>query len=104
MHNFLRAKGSPFLAKTGFVKSLIFQLISFMLDPTGVVFILMPLKLLQAEQNGMINRVPTGKAIALARENNQKSVQESIARESYTHVCTSPKIVLPSSAKSLRKL
>lgn len=39
------------LAKTGFGKSLIFQLLPFLFDPTGVVIILMPLKLLQAEQN-----------------------------------------------------
>lgn len=60
------------LAKTGFGKSLIFQLLPFIYDPTGVVIILMPLKLLQAEQNNMINRIATGKAIALTGENNQK--------------------------------
>lgn len=39
------------LAKTGFGKSLIFQLLPFLFDHTGVVVIFMPLKLLQAEQN-----------------------------------------------------
>lgn len=37
------------LAKTGFGKSLIFQILPFMFHPTGVLIILMPLKLLQAE-------------------------------------------------------
>lgn len=37
------------LAKTGFGKSLIFQLLPFMSYPTGVVIIFMPLKLLKAE-------------------------------------------------------
>ena len=82
------------LAKTGFGKSLIFQLIPFMLDPTGVVLILMPLKLLQAEQNSMINCIPNGKAIALTGENNHKVVQQAIATEGYTHVFTSPEIAL----------
>lgn len=45
-----------------------------MFEPTGIVIILMPLKLLQAEQNTMINRIPNGKAIALTGENNQKAV------------------------------
>lgn len=62
------------LAKTGFGKSLIFQLLPFMFEPTGVVIILMPLKLLQAEQNSLINRITSGKAIALTGENNQKAV------------------------------
>lgn len=53
------------LAKTSFGKSLIFQLIPFFLDPSGVVIILMPLKLFQAKQNTMINRIARGKAIAL---------------------------------------
>lgn len=62
------------LAKTGFGKSLIFQLLPFMFEPTGIVIILMPLKLLQVEQNAMINCIPNGKAIALTGENNQKQL------------------------------
>lgn len=68
------------LAKTGFGKSLILQLLPFMFEPTGIVIIFMPLKLLQAEQNSLINQIASGKAIALTRENNQKAVQQSIAR------------------------
>ena len=34
----------------------------------------MPLKLLQADQNSMINLISSGKAIALTGENNQKAV------------------------------
>ena len=88
------------LAKTSFGKSLIFQLLPFMLDPTGVVLILMPLKLLQAEQNAMINLIPNGKAIALTGENNQKDVQHAIATEGYTHVFTSPEIALSKKFKT----
>ena len=63
------------LVKTGFKKSLIFQILPFMFNLTGVVITLMPLKLLQAEQNSMINRIASGKAIALIGENNNKAVQ-----------------------------
>lgn len=69
---FYQKKDLLLLARTGFGKSLIFQLIPFMPEPTGVVIILMPLKLLQAEQNATINRLPKGKAIALTGDNNQK--------------------------------
>lgn len=82
------------LAKTGFGKSLIFQLPPFMSMPPGVVIVLMPLKLLQAEQNAMINRIPNGKAIALIGENNQQSTQREIATGNYTHLFTSPEIAL----------
>lgn len=43
------------LAKTGFGKSIIFQLFSLMSIPPGVVIVLMPLKLFHAEQNATIN-------------------------------------------------
>lgn len=60
---FFEKRDLLFLARTGFGKSLIFQLIPFMLDPTGVVIILMPLKLLQAEQNAMINKYHKAKPL-----------------------------------------
>lgn len=60
------------LAKTGFDKSLIFQLVPFLLAKPGVVLTLMPLKLLQAKQSEMINRIPQGKEIVLNGENNNK--------------------------------
>lgn len=82
------------LAKTGFGKSLIFQLLPFMPPATGVVLVLMPLKLLQAEQSALINKIPRGKAIVLNGENNQKDVQLGIARGDYSHVFTSPEIAL----------
>ena len=47
-----------------FLLTLSFQLLLFMLDPTGIIIILMPLKLLQVEQNTMINQIPAGRAIA----------------------------------------
>lgn len=73
------------LARTGFGKSLIFQLLPFMTASPGVVLILMPLKLLQAEQSQMINKLPKGKAIVLNGENNLAHVQRDIARGGYTH-------------------
>ena len=84
------------LAKTGFGKSLIFQLLPFMIPaPTSeVVLVLMPLKLLQSEQSNMINKILHGKAIVLNGENNQKHTQQKIANEGYTHVFTSPEIAL----------
>ena len=60
----------------------------------------MPLKLLQAEQNLMINRVSSGKAIALTGENNQKTVQQSIRSQDYTHVFISPEIALSKKFKA----
>lgn len=71
-----------------------------MFDPTGVVIILMPLTLLQAEQNSMINQITSGKAIALTGENNQKAVQQAIAHPDYTHVFTSPEIALSKKFKA----
>lgn len=65
-----------FLARTGFGKSLIFQILPFMtpVPDTGVVLVPMPLKLLQAEQSEMINQKLGGKAIVLNGENNQKHI------------------------------
>lgn len=60
----------------------------------------MPLKLLQAEQNSLINRIASGKAIALMRENNQKAVQQSIAHRYYTLVFSSPEIALSKKFKA----
>lgn len=54
----------------------------------------MPLKLLQDKKNKMINHLPNEKAIVLNDENNQKYLQDNIARWNYTHVSTSPEIAL----------
>lgn len=82
------------LAKTGFGKSLIFQLLPFMTPIPGVVLILIPLKLLQAEQCLSINSIPNGKGLVLNGENNQKKVLQDVARGGYTHIFTSPEITL----------
>lgn len=97
---FYAKKDLLLLAKTGFGKSLIFQLIPFFVEPSGVVIILIPFKLLQAEQNAIINRIARGKVIALTEENNQKDVQKSIANQNYSHVFTSPKIALSKKFKA----
>ena len=82
------------LAKTGFGKSLIFQLVPFMTSDPGEVLILMPLKLLQAEQSHLIDRIPGGKALVLNGENNHKYIFQQAARGGYTQVFTSPEIAL----------
>lgn len=58
----------------------------------GVVFILMSLKLLQAEQSEMINQIPNGKALVLNGENNHKYIHKQAATGGYTHIFTSPEI------------
>ena len=83
-----------FLAKTGFGKSLIFQLLPFMTTPMGVVLILISLKLLQAEQSEIINQLPQKKAIILNGENSQKSTIAEVTKGGYTHVFTSIEIAL----------
>lgn len=82
------------LAKTGFGKSLIFQLMPFLIAAPGVVLTLMPLKFLQAEQSQKINLLPKGKGIVLNGENNTNSVLADIANGGYSHVFTSPEIAL----------
>lgn len=82
---FYKQRDFLFFAKTGFGKSLIFSLLPFFFNPTGVVIILMLLKLFQAKQNSMINRISSGKTIVLIRENNQKAVQQSIRSLDYTY-------------------
>ena len=82
------------LAKTGFGKNLIFQLISFFTTASDIILTLMPLKLLQAEQSEKINGLLGGKGIILHRENNTNSVLAEIANKGYSHVFTSPKIAL----------
>lgn len=81
-------------AKTGFGKSVIFQLPPFMLSPCGVIIIFMPFKLLQAKQKVMINQILNEKAVALTENNNTQSMQREIAHGNYTHIFTSPEITL----------
>lgn len=92
-------RDSLLLARTGFGKSLIFQLLPFITASPGIVLILMPLELLQAKQSQMINKLPKGKAIVLNDENNLAYVQRDIACSGYTHIFTSPKIALSKNFK-----
>lgn len=82
------------LAKTGFRKSLIFQLILFFITASSLILTVMLLKLLQAEQSEKIYLFPRGKEIILNRENNTNSVFAEIANKKYSHVFTSPEIAL----------
>lgn len=45
-----------------------------MIPIASVVLILMPLKLLQAEKNQIINQILNGKALILNGENNHKHI------------------------------
>lgn len=83
-----------FFAKTGFGKSLIFQIILFIFNPTGVVIIFMPLKLLHVKQNSMINYIASRKASVLTKEIHHKAIQQAITRQHYTHIFRSLEIVL----------
>lgn len=87
------------LARTGFGKSLIFQLLPFMTASPSVVLILMSLKLLQAEQSQMINKLLKDKAIVQNGKNNLAHVQRDIACNGYTHIFTSPEIALSKNFK-----
>lgn len=82
------------MAKTGFGKSIIFQLLPFMIAIPGVVLILMSLKCLQAKQSEMINQLPNEKVLVLNSKNNYKHVHKQAAKGGYTHIFTSPKIAL----------
>lgn len=88
------------LTKTEFGESLIFQLLPFMTLVAGVVLILMPLKLFQAEQSLMINQKPTGKALVFNGENNHKHIHQQAAKGDYTHIFTSLKIALSKKFKN----
>lgn len=83
-----------FLLKLGLVKVWYSNYCFFFFNPTGMVIIFILLKVLQAEQNLMINCISRGKAISLTGENNQKIVQQSIWSSDYTHIFTSLEIAL----------
>lgn len=83
-----------FLAKTGFSKSIIFQLLPFMTAAPRVVFILIPLKLFQAKQNQMINQLPYEITLVLNRINNHKHVHRHAVKGHSTNFFTSPEITL----------
>lgn len=82
------------LAKTGFGKSIIIQLLLFMIATSGIIFILMSLKCLQAEQSKIINQFPNGRALVLNDENNHKHVYKKARKRGYTHIFTSFEIAL----------
>ncbi len=82
------------LAKTGFRKSLIFQLLLFFTPAPGVVQTLMSLKLLQVEQSKLINRLPRSRGIVLNGENSSNSVFTEVSKRKYTYVFTNPKIAI----------
>lgn len=60
----------------------------------GMVFILMPLKLLQTRQSLMINQIPNAKELELNDNNSHRYIYKQSAKESYTQIFTSPEITL----------
>ncbi len=67
---------------------------------SDVVIILMPLKLLKDEESAMINRIPNGKAVALAGDHNFEAAQREIACGDYTPFFNSPEIALTKKFKT----
>lgn len=61
---------------------------------TKVVLVFILFKLLQLEQNNMINKILHRKAIVLNSKNNQKHIQQKIANKGYTYIFTSFEIAL----------
>lgn len=53
-------------------------MIFLIIDLASLVIILIPLRLFQAKENIIINRISNSKAIALIEENNQKHTQPQI--------------------------
>lgn len=86
LHLMLQERDLLLLAKTGFGKSLIFQLMPFLIATPCVVLTLIPLKLLHVEQSEMIDCIPHGKDIVLNGENNAtKRVLANIATGGYIY-------------------
>lgn len=81
------------MAKTKFQKSLIFQLLFFiMLQINMLIFI--TLKLLQMKPSKIINFLFYEKTIILNKKNDQKYIQDNITYENYIYIFTSLKIAL----------
>lgn len=91
---FFKQRDLLLLAKTDFGKNLIFHLLPFFTPAPGVVLTLMPLKLLQAEQSELINRLLGRRSIILNSENSSNSVFTKVFNERYIHVFTSPEIAI----------
>lgn len=57
----------------------------------GVVFILLPFKLLQTQQNLIINQKLGGKALVFNGKNNHKHIHQQVAKKGYTYIFTNVK-------------
>lgn len=87
---------------TSFSRSLIFQDFLFMIARPIVVLISMSLKLLQIEQNLLINQIYYNKDIVLNGKNNIQNILIDIINKEYnTQVFISPKIALSMKFKSI---
>jgi superfamily II DNA helicase RecQ len=79
------------IAKTGYGKSVVPQLLP-LLTRSSVVIILLPLNALGAEQLADIQRLPLAKPIWLSARNNSMATLRRIRAGIYTHVLVSPEI------------
>lgn len=86
---------------TSFSRSLIFQHFLFMIARPIVVLISMSLKLLQIEQNLLINQIYYNKGIVLNGKNNIQNILIDIINKGYTQVFIGPKIALSMKFKSI---
>lgn len=58
----------------------------------GIIVSLMPLKLLQANQNKIIYYLPYEKTIIFNKETNSKYIQDNIIQENYIYIFVNSKV------------
>ena len=74
------------IAKTGFGKSLIFNMLPLILpDQLGAVLVIVPLKHIQNQQVDVVNRLPRARGIVLNAESNKRSIRKQISQCEFTH-------------------
>lgn len=81
-------------AKIGFRKNFIFQLVLFFTTTSGIVLPLMSLKLLQIEQNKLINWLSKERNIVFNSENIHHNIFNKVSKGEFTHVFISSEIAI----------
>lgn len=82
------------IAKTGWGKSLIFQCIPLLHPDKNICLLIVPLNLLEEDQASHINEIDGCAACILNATTNTAALRNKIKDGEYTHVLTSPEIVL----------
>ena len=92
LHSLLvRKEDRILIAKTGYGKSVVPQLLP-LLSPDSIVLIILPLNALGAEQLVDIEKLPLANPVWLHADNNDESMLRRIAAGLYTHILVSPEI------------